>query len=69
MLRIVFDKTTVKAAGALSQLPPLEVPQLPDFLRTSTTGVRSAEFDNTFVDEDTRISRGDRGELRVYVKA
>lgn len=65
-IRITFEKTTVKATGNLSQLPPLELPRLPDSLRPpSNTG--SGEFEVTYADEDLRITRGDREELRVFV--
>lgn len=65
-IKINFEKTTVKTTGNLSQLPPLEVPRLPDALRPpSNTG--SGEFEVTYLDADTRITRGDRGELRVFV--
>ncbi|KAG6597353.1 Plastid-lipid-associated protein 6, chloroplastic, partial [Cucurbita argyrosperma subsp. sororia] len=65
-IKITFQKTTVKATGNLSQLPPLEVPRLPDALRPpSNTG--SGDFEVTYLDNDTRITRGDRGELRVFV--
>ncbi|KAK8709748.1 hypothetical protein V6N13_060756 [Hibiscus sabdariffa] len=65
-IKITFEKTTVKTRGSLSQLPPLEVPRIPDALRPpSNPG--SGEFDVTFIDSDTRITRGDRGELRVFV--
>jgi len=65
-VKIVFEKTTVKTAGNLAQLPPLEVPRIPDALRPpSNTG--SGEFEVTYLDSDTRITRGDRGELRVFV--
>uniref|UniRef100_A0A0E0I8T6 Plastid lipid-associated protein/fibrillin conserved domain-containing protein n=1 Tax=Oryza nivara TaxID=4536 RepID=A0A0E0I8T6_ORYNI len=65
-IKITFDKTTVKTKGNLSQLPPLEVPRIPDNLRPpSNTG--SGEFEVTYLDGDTRITRGDRGELRVFV--
>ncbi|CAA6655293.1 unnamed protein product [Spirodela intermedia] len=65
-IRITFEKTTVKATGNLSQLPPLELPRLPDSLRPpSNTG--SGEFDVTYADDDLRITRGDREELRVFV--
>uniref|UniRef100_A0A2P2K9N4 Putative plastid-lipid-associated protein 6ic n=1 Tax=Rhizophora mucronata TaxID=61149 RepID=A0A2P2K9N4_RHIMU len=54
--------------GNLSQLPPLEVPRIPDALRLpSNTG--SSEFEVTYLDVDTRITRGDRGELRVFIIA
>ncbi|KAF0894819.1 hypothetical protein E2562_003703 [Oryza meyeriana var. granulata] len=65
-IKITFDKTTVKTKGNLSQLPSLEVPRIPDNLRPpSNTG--SGEFEVTYLDGDTRITRGDRGELRVFV--
>ncbi|GAV77452.1 PAP_fibrillin domain-containing protein [Cephalotus follicularis] len=65
-VKITFEKTTVKATGNLSQLPPLELPRIPDQLRpSSNTG--SGEFEVTYLDADTRITRGDRGELRVFV--
>ncbi|KAL0548119.1 hypothetical protein IC582_012564 [Cucumis melo] len=65
-IKITFEKTTVKTTGNLSQLPPLEVPRIPDALRPpSNTG--SGDFEVTYLDNDTRITRGDRGELRVFV--
>ncbi|XP_072968982.1 plastid-lipid-associated protein 6, chloroplastic [Typha angustifolia] len=65
-IKIKFEKTTVKPTGSFSQLPPFEVPRLPDSLRPpSNTG--SGEFEVTYLDADTRITRGDRGELRVFV--
>ncbi|KAK1292240.1 hypothetical protein QJS10_CPB17g01309 [Acorus calamus] len=65
-IKITFEKTTVKPTGSFSQLPPLEVPRLPDALRPpSNTG--SGEFEVTYMDSDTRITRGDREELRVFV--
>ncbi|XP_002528825.2 plastid-lipid-associated protein 6, chloroplastic [Ricinus communis] len=67
-VKITFEKTTVKTTGNLSQLPPLEIPRIPDALRPpSNTG--SGDFEVTYVDADTRITRGDRGELRVFVIA
>ncbi|KAK9287683.1 hypothetical protein L1049_016121 [Liquidambar formosana] len=42
-IRIIFEKTTVKTTGNLSQLPLLEIPRIPDSLRPpSNTG--SGEF-------------------------
>ncbi|WVY96242.1 hypothetical protein V8G54_028393 [Vigna mungo] len=65
-VKIIFEKTTVKTTGNLEQLPQLEVPRIPDALRpSSNTG--SGEFEVTYLDSDTRITRGDRGELRVFV--
>ncbi|KAF8014365.1 hypothetical protein BT93_H0259 [Corymbia citriodora subsp. variegata] len=66
-IKITFEKTTVKTMGNLSQLPPLEIPRLPDALRPPATG--SGEFEVTYVDSDMRITRGDRAELRVFVIA
>ncbi|CAJ1976459.1 unnamed protein product [Sphenostylis stenocarpa] len=65
-IKIKFEKTTVKTTGNLAQLPPLDVPRIPDALRPpSNTG--SGEFEVTYLDSDTRITRGDRDELRVFV--
>nr|GMD80916.1 plastid-lipid-associated protein 6, chloroplastic [Ipomoea batatas] len=67
-IKIIFEKTTVKTTGNLSQLPPLEVPRLPDAIRPpSNPG--SGEFEVVYTDSDMRITRGDRGELRVFVIA
>lgn len=63
---ITFEKTSTKFGGGLSQLPPFEIPQLPNFLRPSPS-LRSGSFECTYVDGSMRISRGDRGELRIFV--
>ncbi|XP_076897160.1 plastid-lipid-associated protein 6, chloroplastic-like [Bidens hawaiensis] len=65
-IKIIFEKTTVKTTGNLSQLPPLEIPQLPEQFRPSTNR-GSGDFEVTYLDSDLRITRGDRGELRVFV--
>ncbi|PKA53739.1 putative plastid-lipid-associated protein 6, chloroplastic [Apostasia shenzhenica] len=65
-IKITFEKTTLEPRGNLSQLPPLEVPRLPDALRPPSN-TRSGEFEVTYVDSDFRITRGDREELRVFV--
>lgn len=67
-IRIIFERTIIQTAGSLSQLPPVELPQLPDFLRPPSS-IRSGDFEVTFVDDDLRITRGDRGELRVFLKS
>lgn len=67
-IKIIFEKTTVKTTGNLSQLPPLEIPQLPEQFRPSTNR-GSGDFDVTYLDSDFRITRGDKGELRVFVVA
>ncbi|KAK9062584.1 hypothetical protein SSX86_019771 [Deinandra increscens subsp. villosa] len=65
-IKIIFEKTTVKTTGNLSQLPPLEIPQLPEQFRPSTNR-GSSDFDVTYLGSDLRITRGDRDELRVFV--
>ncbi|CAI8603132.1 unnamed protein product [Vicia faba] len=65
-IKIIFEKTTVKTTGNFSQLPPLEVPQLPEALRPKSNR-GSGDFEVTYLDADTRVTRGDRGELRVFV--
>ncbi|KAM7258877.1 hypothetical protein ACFE04_014618 [Oxalis oulophora] len=67
-INIKFEKTTVKTTGNLSQLPPLDIPQVPEQFRPSSNRGRG-EFEVTYLDADTRITRGDRGELRVFVIA
>ncbi|KAG6491570.1 plastid-lipid-associated protein 6, chloroplastic-like [Zingiber officinale] len=65
-IKITFVNTTIKPTGSYSQLPQLEIPRLPDSLRPPSN-TRSGEFEVTYVDRDTRITRGDKGELRVFV--
>ncbi|KAM0038050.1 putative plastid-lipid-associated protein [Helianthus debilis subsp. tardiflorus] len=65
-IKIVFEKTTVKTTGNLSQLPPLEIPQLPEQFRPSTNR-GNGDFDVTYLDSDLRITRGDRGSINAFV--
>ncbi|GMH28508.1 hypothetical protein Nepgr_030351 [Nepenthes gracilis] len=58
-VKITFVKTTVKTTGNLSQLPLLEIPRIPDALRPPANR-GSGEFEVTYVDSDTRITRGDK---------
>ncbi|KAL3675846.1 hypothetical protein R1sor_025794 [Riccia sorocarpa] len=68
-IRLVFDKTSVKPLGTFGQLPQFDVPKLPEFLRPrNNSGAGTGEFETTYLDNDFRISRGDRGELRIFVK-
>lgn len=67
-IKIIFEKTTVKTTGTFSQLPPLDLPQIPDALRPQSNR-GSGDFEVTYLDADTRVTRGDRGELRVFVIA
>jgi hypothetical protein len=68
-IRITFEDTRVRARGLLQQLPEITLPSLPDFLRSGTRDARSSKFATTFVDDQLRVSRGDRGELRIFVKS
>jgi hypothetical protein len=67
--RIAFDKTTVRTRGPapFRNLRPLQTPEVPEPFRPPKD-LRSASFDTTYLDGDFRVSRGDRGELRVYVR-
>lgn len=66
---VVFESTTAKTIGPdlLQNLPQIGVPELPDFLKPPKN-FRSASFDVTYLDASMRITRGDRGELRVYLR-
>ncbi|XP_057855031.2 plastid-lipid-associated protein 6, chloroplastic isoform X2 [Cryptomeria japonica] len=66
-IRIIFERTIVQPAGGLSQLPQVQLPELPEIFRPPSS-LRSGEFKVTFLDDDLRITRGDRGELRVFLK-
>ncbi|KAJ9514963.1 hypothetical protein QJQ45_002787 [Haematococcus lacustris] len=69
-LQIVYESTQAQLLGAphgLSQLPSWALPQLPPFLQPPRS-MRSATFDVVFLDDMWRVTRGDRGELRLYVR-
>lgn len=69
-IQITFDDITVRVGGALKGVRPLSPPQLPEvlsFLRPPAS-LRSGSFQTTFVDGEARISRGDRGELRIFIR-
>ena len=53
--------------GLLGRLPEFTLPQLPEPLKPSRSQ-RSSTFEVIFLDSDLRITRGDRGELRVFVR-
>lgn len=48
-------------------LPQLALPELPAALKPPA-GLRSASFDVTYLDDSMRVTRGDRGELRIYLR-
>ncbi|KAG2432658.1 hypothetical protein HYH02_006646 [Chlamydomonas schloesseri] len=70
-VRICYEETYAELVGAdlFAQLPRLEAPQLPEPLRPPKF-LRSATFEVTYLDAggQMRITRGDRGELRVYLR-
>lgn len=54
--------------GILGRLPELTLPQLPAPFRPPARA-RSSSFEVLFLDAGLRITRGDRGELRVFTRA
>jgi len=68
-VRIVYEDTFARAIGPdfLAALPALAAPQPPEFLKPPRDW-RAASFDVSFLDEGMRVTRGDRGELRVYLR-
>ncbi len=71
-VRIVFENTVAKTSGGiggwLNMLSQFETPMLPESLRPVSSNLRDATFEATFLDERMRLTRGDRGELRIFVK-
>ena len=62
----VITFTGTKVGGSSFELPFLD--SLPQALKPPQQELSSASFVNAYVDATVRVSRGDRGELRVYVK-
>ena len=52
-------------AGILSNVPQISLPELPEQLQPRS---RSARFTVAYLDDDLRITKGDRGEIRVFVR-
>ena len=48
-------------------VPEIMLPQLPEFLKPSRQQ-RTSSFDVLYLDSDMRITRGSRGELRIFIK-
>lgn len=71
-IRIAFKNTEVKSSGGLGgwldALPIVEIPGLPDAVLAVVSDAQIAAFRVVYLDESMRITRGDRGELRIYVK-
>lgn len=51
----------------MQNLPQFGVPELPDFLKPPKN-LRSASFAVTYLDASMRITRGDRNELRIFLR-
>lgn len=68
-VEIVYEDTSAQLLGSqfLDAFPRFDVPSVPEFLRPPRF-LRSATFNVTFLDSMLRITRGDRGELRIYLK-
>ncbi|PSC69468.1 putative plastid-lipid-associated chloroplastic [Micractinium conductrix] len=70
-VEITFTDTEVKLAGGLQgwldSLPRFTVPSLPEWLQPPKR-LRFARFDVVYLDSEMRVTRGDRGELRVFLK-
>jgi hypothetical protein len=70
-VRIVFEDTEVKVTGGLGgwldNVPNLVAPRLPDVLQPPSS-LRGATFDVVYLDDEMRVTRGDRGEVRVFLK-
>ena len=64
-LRVEGDSYVITFTGTKVAGSSFELPSLPNVLQQELS---SASFVNAYVDATMRVSRGDRGELRVYVK-
>lgn len=55
------------AGGILSLVPQIHLPELPENMRSSK-GPRGASFRVIYLDDDLRITMGDRNELRLFIR-
>lgn len=71
-IEIVFEDTVLKfqggIAGWLDSVPDFNLPGLPDTLREIGLPSRRATFDIAYLDHQMRVTRGDLGELRIFIK-
>jgi len=71
-MKISFTGVTVESSpfGSMPFKLPSPLDALPKEARDALVGAgaQSGSFETTFVDADVRVSRGDRGELRVFVR-
>ena len=78
-MKIKYDESRVKGFGGLNNwlemLPDLSlgVGDTPDVFSVITNmpaldDYRSSSFDVVYLDEDIRVTRGDRGEIRIFLR-
>jgi len=68
-VQIVFEDTSAELIGSdiFRDLPRFDVPSLPDALKPPRF-LRAGKFEVTFLDSAMRVTRGDREELRIYIR-
>eukprot|EP00238_Polyblepharides_amylifera_P001134 CAMPEP_0196573486 /NCGR_PEP_ID=MMETSP1081-20130531/3390_1 /TAXON_ID=36882 /ORGANISM="Pyramimonas amylifera, Strain CCMP720" /LENGTH=269 /DNA_ID=CAMNT_0041891221 /DNA_START=42 /DNA_END=851 /DNA_ORIENTATION=- len=66
-LEITFEGVSIDASNVIQGVELPGLPSLPEALRPPSN-LRTGSFDVTFVDDEMRVSRGERGELRVFMK-
>jgi hypothetical protein len=71
-VRIRFEEVTFRGRGLRGARPltlpsPLKALGIDDSILPPN--LRGGAFETTFVDGEARVSRGDRGEVRVFVRA
>mgnify|MGYP001269218498 CR=1 FL=1 len=67
---LVLLATLLLTAWGIISLTRTPLDALPEDAKEAAfgAGLQSGAFDTTFVDDDVRVSRGDRGETRVFVR-
>jgi hypothetical protein len=71
-VRVNFQALALRGRGVRGARPltlPSPLSLLPALEAALPPNLRGGEFDTTFCDAEARVSRGDRGELRVFVRA
>eukprot|EP00803_Ostreobium_quekettii_P007477 evm.model.scf_3.14 EVM.evm.TU.scf_3.14 scf_3:248658-254865(+) len=67
-LKVSFMSSMVEILNSGFDIPTVESPPLPDVVRNAIGPRADAEFTVIFVDDTLRITEGDRGELRIFVR-
>ncbi len=69
-MRITYDRTTLQPRGGILSSLVESIPELsiPSVLNVLDDSFRSSSFDVVFLDRDLRITRGDRKEVRVFIR-